>query len=452
MISENKPIAIIGGGLAGLTAASYLHRRGVRFVLFEAGKKIAGLASSFKDDEGFSHDFGAHFVTNRLAAAIGISSECRKVERYGEVVMLDGRIHSYPFGLMALPRMTASGIASKVRSLGNGNPASSAAEWFQKSYGKSLANEVALPLVEAWSGANAEDLASSVGDSLPGSIGRTIYLRTAGKFLRRAVAVGYNREMPEMASVHHVYPERGISTLCEKLAEGLGERICLETPVQRIIVENGRAVAVEANGARIDVAAVISTAPANILAKITTGTDVLSDFAEFRYRPMIFVNMKFEGRGHLAETVLWLPENNFPFFRLTEAPLSMPWLAPQGKTIITADIGCEKGDENWEMDDDSMIEKCLSGLEKVVPNVRAKFLGASVLKTPIAYPVFLNKYEEARRRFEKSTGVDNLLSIGRNGEFSHIFMEDVYFRTREKVADLIAALSNGDDASAPHDQ
>jgi protoporphyrinogen oxidase len=39
----------------------------VPFVLYEAGKKIAGLATSFKDAEGFSYDFGAHFITNRLA-------------------------------------------------------------------------------------------------------------------------------------------------------------------------------------------------------------------------------------------------------------------------------------------------------------------------------------------------------------------------------------------------
>jgi hypothetical protein len=41
------------------------------------------------------------------------------------------------------------------------------------------------------------------------------------------------------------------------------------------------------------------------------------------------------------------------------------------------------------------------------------------------------------RNFEQSTGIENLLSIGRNGEFAHIFMEDVYWRTRKKVRHLI---------------
>lgn len=434
--AEKLPIAIIGGGLAGLTAARTLQDAGRNFILYEAADKLAGLAVSFKDEEGFSFDFGAHFITNRLADEVGIGSECLTVKSYGERVWLGGKSYSYPFGLIAVPRMAISGLRSKLGGSNGGDR--NAREWFARRYGKALAEEIALPLIEAWSGASADELAPSVGDSLPGSILKTLYLKAAAKARRRAVACGYSRELPETAGVYHVYPKKGVAEICTKLAEGLEDKIKLNTPIREIRVENQRAVTVRSGDREFPVSAVISTAPANILAKLVTGTDALKEVANFRFRPMIFVNLKLNGRGHLPDTVMWLPEKKFPFFRLTEATLSMPWLAPAGKTIITVDIGAEKTDPAWSMSDDELVEMCLRGLEELIPNIRKLYLGHNVLRTPISYPVFLNEYEEARQRFERSTGIDNLLSIGRNGEFAHIFMEDVFVRTRRKVKELLS--------------
>jgi protoporphyrinogen/coproporphyrinogen III oxidase len=436
---EKKPIAIIGAGIAGLTAANFLKEKNVPFILYEAGSKIAGLAASFKDAEGFSHDFGAHFVTNRLADAIGVGSECRVVKHYGEAVWLKGKSFGYPFGLLKIPRMFLSFLKTRINLLSNGHTPASAGELFSKRYGSSFSSEIALPLIEAWSGAPAENLSPAVGESLPGSILKTLYLKAASFVTGRAVACGYNREMPEMPSVWHVYPNGGMSTLCAKLAEGLEDSIKLQTPVEEILVENEKVIGVRVKGEIQEVSAVISTAPANILARMVKGTNTLKGAARFRFRPMIFVNMRFEGRRLLPDTVLWFPEKSFPFFRLTEVTRSMPWMAPEGKSIITVDIGCQKDEEYWSMDDEKLAQLCLSHLESVIPDVKKRFIGSDVLRTPIAYPVFLNEYEKERRDFEKSTKIDNLLSIGRNGEFAHRFMEDVYWRTRKKVQNLISS-------------
>ena len=437
-MDTKKPVAIIGAGIAGLTAANFLKRNGVPFVLYEGGKKIAGLATSFKDADGFTYDFGAHFITNRLAEAIGVGAECRLVKHYGEAVWLKGKTYNYPFGLMTIPRMSWSWVAQQVKSLRNGHTPGSAAEWFHKRYGSALADEVALPLLEAWSGAPAENLSPAVGDGLfGGSIAKTLYLKTAARLTGRAVACGYNREKPENPGVWHVYPNEGVSTLCEKLAEGLEDCIKLESPVEAIFVENEKVVSVRVKGEIHEVSAVISTAPANILAKLVKGTSALQSASQFRYRPMVFINMRFEGRGLLPDTVMWFPEKEFPFFRLTEAPLSMPWLAPEGKTIITVDIGCQKDDEIWSMDEQKLAELCLQHLTAIIPDAKERFIGSNVLRTQIAYPVFLNEYEPERQNFEHSTNIENLLSVGRNGEFSHMFMEDVYWRTEKKVRLLI---------------
>ena len=58
-------------------------------------------------------------------------------------------------------------------------------------------------------------------------------------------------------------------------------------------------------------------------------------------------------------------------------------------------------------------------------------------RTPLAYPVYSLDYEEDRQRFERGTGIEGLFSVGRNGEFRHILMEDVYWRTRFALRTLI---------------
>ncbi|WP_294645105.1 FAD-dependent oxidoreductase [uncultured Aureimonas sp.] len=442
-----KPIAVLGAGLAGLTAAAELKRRGLPAVVFEAGKAVGGMAASFKDAEGFSYDYGAHFISNRLAKALGAEHICRTVRHYGEAVHIDGRDRSHPFGLMAEPRFLASALKSRFASRPTA-PAANAEDWMRRSYGDAMAEEVAMPLVEAWSGAPARELSSSVGEKFGNSIVKSLYLSVAAKVTRRAVCNGYTRTMPEGAGVYHVYPEGGLARMLEPTLHKLDGTVRLQSPVERILVDKGRVVAIRSAGAEIPVSAVISTAPVNVLPRLVEGTDALKPLAAFRYRPMMFVNLRFSGRAILPNTMVWVPDRSRLSFRLTEAPISMPWLAPEGKTLITFDIGCEVGDARWTMSDEDLARTCLDQICALYgEELRGRYLGAGgTIRTPISYPVYLGAYETERRLFSMSTGVDGLYSVGRNGEFAHILMEDVFWRTirrMEDVARYVAAPADG---------
>ena len=295
-----KPVVIIGAGIAGLTAALDFERRRIPTIVLEAGKTAGGLASSFKDDSGFTYDFGAHFVSNRLAEALGAAEICRTVPHYGEAVHVEGRDYGYPLGLMASPRFVASALAARF----NRHEPAHAADWFRNGYGEALARDVAIPLAEAWSGVPATELAASVGEKFGSGVFKTVYLKAAARVTGRAVCNGYAREMPENAGVYHVYPEGGISKLLEPMLRQVEHRILFESPVEKVIVENGRVAAVRSRGTEIPVAAVVSTAPVNILPRLVEGTDALAGLEQFRYRPMIFVNLRFTGRALLPDTML----------------------------------------------------------------------------------------------------------------------------------------------------
>jgi protoporphyrinogen oxidase len=92
------------------------------------------------------------------------------------------------------------------------------------------------------------------------------------------------------------------------------------------------------------------------------------------------------------------------------------------------------------MAEDRLRELCLEHLASIIPDVRQRMLGSQVLRTPIAYPVYLNAYEADRLRLRQTTGVTGLYSVGRGGEFAHILMEDVYWRTLGRMRQMVDTL------------
>ena len=435
-------VAVIGAGLAGLTAATTLARRGHAVVLYEAASRVGGLAATYCDAAGFSYDVGAHFITNRLAAAIGISAECRNVARYGESVFVRGETIAYPVGLLRKPRYVAAALRSRLSALGGRAPARNAKDDLERRYGRALGREIAQPLLEAWSGLPAERLSPSVIDNIPPAL-QSVYLALAARVSGRAIASGYSHFAPENPSVWHVYPRSGLSSLSERLVRDFEGRIELDTPIEEIVVERGAVRAVVARGAHHAIDAVVSTLPLPELGRLVTGTDALLPLRRFRYRPMKFVSLRLRGRDLLPSVVTWTPEARFIFFRLTEVPSAVPWLAPDGQTSITADIGCDLGDDVWTAPDDELATRVLRELCSIVPDARNRMLGAHVARTPFAYPIFDLAYEDDRLRFARSLGIERLVSVGRNGAFEHLLMEDVYWRTLAAVQPLMAPLPVG---------
>jgi oxygen-dependent protoporphyrinogen oxidase len=428
-MKDDRPVAVLGAGLAGLVAARELSRNGVRVRVFEAGHEVAHRMA--RDEDGFCCEPLAHFITNRLAAALDIGKLCLAVRRFREGVYLEGRHHRLPMGLLGVPRFLLSALDDRARRR-RAHPRN-AREWFIQRYGAALADEIAAPLLEAWTGVGAELLSPALCHRLPGAFRRRLFEGVASRVTGRSVAP---RRSP---NVFHVYPEAGVRAIVERLAAELGDRIELESPISKIAVEGGRIRAIRVAGKDVDVRAVVSTAPINRLAEIVVGSERLQRFKTFRFRPGIFVQLKLEGTHLMPEVVTWVPSGK-PFFRLTEAPQSMPWLAPRGKSSLLVEYGAAIGDHLWNLGEAELAEHTLVHLEPLLRDVRRRFIGARVQRSALAYPMLLREYEDERVALAQGTGIDGLVSVGRNGEFDHLVFEDVYWRTTERMRSLLATL------------
>jgi protoporphyrinogen oxidase len=441
-VSARPPVVVIGAGVAGLVAARELARLGVEARVYEAGTALAGMARSHVDPDGFRYDVGAHFVTNRFLAAIGMPGPFHVLPRYAEVVHLGpGHDPLYPVGLLGVPRYVAS--AARERLVRPRRDLTVAADRFRHDYGAALADEVALPLLEAWSGLPAEQLSASVIDKLPTGLVQTVWLRAAQRLTRRAVMIGYCKEERSATAVHHVAPEGGTAAICEHLATTLPHPVQLGSPAEAVHTDGRRVVGVTIAGHDVETDTVLSTLPINRLPRLVTGTGRLERFSRFRFRGLVLVHLKLNGRGLLPDVVTWTPRG-LPFFRATETPLAMPWTAPEGRTMVLCELGAQPGDATWSMSDDEAVERCLAGLVELVPDARGRFCGASVLRQPLAYPVFALEYEHDRADLAaRGTGIAGLHSIGRNGEFDHILMEDTFWRLRRRMPAIAATAMTG---------
>ncbi|MDQ3622897.1 MAG: phytoene desaturase family protein [Verrucomicrobiota bacterium] len=83
-----KPIGIIGGGLAGLSAACVLAARGRKVTLFERNDWLGGKAAQLRGD-GFRFDMGPTIVTIPSVLRRIFSEAGARMEEYLELVRLD---------------------------------------------------------------------------------------------------------------------------------------------------------------------------------------------------------------------------------------------------------------------------------------------------------------------------------------------------------------------------
>lgn len=119
-------VAIVGGGLAGLTAASFLARAGRRVTLFERARQVGGRAVTEKK-RGFHFNLGPHAfyccgAGIKILHELGVTFSGAVPPAAGAYAIMDGvkyTLPSGPFSLLTTGLLSLSAKLELARLLGN---------------------------------------------------------------------------------------------------------------------------------------------------------------------------------------------------------------------------------------------------------------------------------------------------------------------------------------------
>ncbi|MFN0095268.1 MAG: phytoene desaturase family protein [Dehalococcoidia bacterium] len=173
-LPEQTTVAVIGGGLAGLTAAAYLARDGVGVALIERAPQAGGRAITV-EKSGFKLNLGPHALYRdspapAILAELGVAVPGRSPEVKG-VALKGGRRHILPSSATALFRTGVLSAREKVvvsaflAGLGRMDFSAIASEpldvWLRRRFESEGARSLVAALVRLATYANAPEVASA---------------------------------------------------------------------------------------------------------------------------------------------------------------------------------------------------------------------------------------------------------------------------------------------------
>ena len=430
-------IAILGGGITGVTAARQLAAAGHEIALFEATGRLAGLCASTVRDGFVADHAGGHILFSKdrevmafmLAALDGIGYHTTRRET---TIRLKGRYVHYPFenGLGDLAdddRFTCLKdyiLAWHERRSGVQAPKDfeSWCTWrfgrgicdlFMHPYNRKIWNVPLAELGTAWVEGRVPD--APMEDVLKSALGT----RTEG----------YVHQ-----SVFHYPLTGGFESLVRGMARPLRrECIRLETPVTSV-AKDGTGFAVNCEHFE----QVVSTIPLQVLGRVLAGVPsaLKQSFGALDHVSLRNVFVALDKSDPPPLSWIYFPhESDGPQNRVTWLSNYSPQNAPAGKSSVMAEVTWYR---NMPESAATTTEAVVSGLVKNGLFDRDQVQFTEVFDVPHAYILYRHGLEAELENLRAYTASLGLHVVGRFGNYSY-FNSDACVRAAMDLAASITA-------------
>jgi protoporphyrinogen oxidase len=425
-------VAVVGAGPAGLTAAYVLAKEGVRPVAFEKSDRVGGISRTEVHD-GYRFDIGGHRFFTKVGEVEALWHEILgddfvETPRLSRIYY-EGKFYPYPLELWQTLRNLGPVESARIlwsylrtRVLVPYDDAQNLEEWVTNRFGPRLYRTFFKTYTEKVWGIPCTEIRADWAAQ-----------RIKELSLKRAVLHALRGKGSDTSLIGSFqYPRLGPGMMWERCAEhveALGGDVRMETEVVRLRHEAGaegrRVVAVEVRGADGSTEAVrpehvVNSMPITHLVRRLRPAPpdaVVEAASRLKYRDFLIVTLVVDAPDLFPDNWIYIHSPEVQVGRIQNFKNWSPAMVPDpSKTCLGMEYFCTRGDGLWTAGDEDLIDLARRELAQIGLAGGAAVVGGTVIREPMAYPVYDGTYKENLAVVrDYLAGFENLQTTGRAG-------------------------------------
>jgi protoporphyrinogen oxidase len=375
-------------------------------------------------EDGFTFDWGgSHIIFSKDSEAmdfmLALLGDNKIKNRRNTKILYKGHYVKYPFenGLADLPKEdNFECVYHFIQNLMNKEkmePPKNLKEWCYYTFGKGIAEKYLIPYNEKIWKYPMEKISLEWVERIPNPPVEDIIKSALG-----IETEGYTHQL------YFYYPKLGgIQALTKALERKMEMCITTNFEVKKIKKEEGRWIVSDGKSERAyDM--LISTIPVHSLVEALDAPDEVKNAAEMlKFNSLITVMFGLDIPKLNDFTWLYIPDRDVLTHRISFPSNYSPFVAPEGKSSVLAEITCNAGDEIWKTRDEDLIERTAEDLHRLKIFDKRKICYARVKRTEYAYVINDLDYHKNIQivgKYARKMGID---LIGRFSEFKYLNMD-----------------------------